>query len=408
MFINYNMYVIINHGDYKMSKRRLIAFYILYLMYAICVNIVHPITVKYVDSLNLPDAYFGFFVSLMSLGQVVGAILFGFLSDKIGRKWLIVIGLFGYCFAQIGFGFINTYPIIILLFRFLAGIFVAAPATLFVSMCLDYCDEDKKVKMLAIHSSCYILGTSFGYEIGGALYNYLQLSISNVFIFQICFTVFTALLFSLLVKDVFKKQPKNEEINDKNNHQIRPIVYFLLLSLMVVTIAQILINKYLDTYIIHIGYEPAILGHYVLITGVVSALSNIAIIPLIKKVKGRALEYCLLGFLALSAILTFITFLVKTNILYLLFSTHLIYIVIKGFITPLEQNELSLYTDSKNKGKITGLRQTVISFGNVCGPLIGSAVYTNGSPVIFIVAASIIIVSLIMYLTYFTIKRRQA
>ena len=176
---------------------------------------------------------------------------------------------------------------------------------------------------------------------------------------------------------------------------------------MVVTIAQILINKYLDTYIIHIGYEPAILGHYVLITGVVSALSNIAIIPLIKKLKGRKLEYCLLGFVFLSAILTFITFLTKTNILYLLFSTHLIYIVIKGFITPLEQNELSIYTDETNKGKITGIRQTMLSIGNVFGPLIGSAVYVNGSPTIFIVAAFIIILSLLLYLAYFAIKRRQ-
>ena len=119
-----------------MSKKRIIAFYILYFMFAICVNIVHPITVKYVDSLNLPDSYFGFFVSLMSLGQVVGALLFGFLSDKIGRKWLIVIGLLGYCLAQFGFGFINTYPVVILIFRFLAGVFIAAPTTLFVSMCI--------------------------------------------------------------------------------------------------------------------------------------------------------------------------------------------------------------------------------------------------------------------------------
>ena len=390
-----------------MSKKRIIAFYVLYFMFAICVNIVHPITVKYVDSLNLPDSYFGFFVSLMSLGQVVGALLFGFLSDKIGRKWLIVIGLLGYCLAQFGFGFINTYPVVILIFRFLAGVFIAAPTTLFVSMCLDYATPEKKVKMLTIHSSCYILGTSFGYEIGGALYNYLQLSISNVFIFQICFTIFTSILFSLLVKEVYKTNVVIGENNVKKIFNIKPIVYLLLLSLMVVTIAQILINKYLDTYIIHIGYEPAILGHYVLITGVVSALSNIAIIPLIKKLKGRKLEYCLLGFVLLSAILTFITFLTKTNILYLLFSTHLIYIVIKGFITPLEQNELSIYTDETNKGKITGIRQTMFSIGNVFGPLIGSAVYVNGSPIIFIVAAFIIILSLLLYLTYFAIKRRQ-
>ena len=64
-------------------------------MFAISVNIVHPITVHYVNSLKLDDFYFGLFVSLMSLGQVVGALLFGFLSDKIGRKWLIVLGIIG-------------------------------------------------------------------------------------------------------------------------------------------------------------------------------------------------------------------------------------------------------------------------------------------------------------------------
>lgn len=376
-------------------------------MFAISVNIVHPITVKYVNSLNLPDAYFGFFVSLMSLGQVVGALLFGFLSDKIGRKWLIIIGLLGYSLCQFGFGFINQNPIIILIFRFLAGVFVASPSTLFVSMCLDYATPEKKVKMLTIHSSCYILGTSVGYEIGGALYNYANLTISNVFVFQICFTILTSLLFALVIKDVFKNSLKENITKSKQKLNIKPIVYALLLPLLVLTIAQILINKYLDTYIIHIGHEPAILGHYVLITGIISVISNIAILPLIKKIKGKRLEYCLLIFLALSAILTFITFLVKVNILYLLFSTHLIYIVIKGFITPLEQNELSLYTDETNKGKITGLRQTMISFGNVFGPLLGSAIYTKASPLIFVVAAFIIILSFLIYLLYFAIKNKN-
>ena len=119
-----------------MKKSKLIFLCILYLLFAISVNLVHPITVNYVTSLQLDDSFFGFFVSLMSLGQVIGAYVFGVLSDKFGRKWMIFIGLLGYCLAQIGFGFINTNSIVILLFRFLAGIFVAAPSTLFVSMAM--------------------------------------------------------------------------------------------------------------------------------------------------------------------------------------------------------------------------------------------------------------------------------
>ena len=168
-----------------MDKRKIIIFFILYFLFGISVNIVHPITVDYVNQLNLPDQYFGFFSSLMSLGQVVGAISFGFLSDKIGRKWLVVLGLLGYALSQIGFGFINSIPVIILIFRFLAGFFISAPSTLFVSLCIDYSKKDNKVKMLSILTSCYILGTSFGYEIGGFLKDILNFSTSNIFVFQI-------------------------------------------------------------------------------------------------------------------------------------------------------------------------------------------------------------------------------
>ena len=394
-----------------MKKKGIIFVLVLYFLYSISVNLVHPITVNYVTSLNLPDAYFGYFVSLMSLGQVVGGILFGFLSDKIGRKWLVVLGIFGYTLAQFGFGFINENPILILLFRFLAGLFIAAPNTLFVSLCLDYSSESKKVKNLTFLSTCYILGNAFGYEIGGALYNYAKFSISQVFIFQIIYSLIISLLIAILIKDVYipiKNINTTENTTLTNNNKTKPIVYLLLVALMVITIAQILINKYLDTYIIHIGYEPAILGHYVFISCIVSAISNLLVIPFIKKIKDNKLAILLISFVAISAILTLITFSSKPHILIFLFTTHLIMnIIIKGFITPLEQNELSIYTNETNKGKIVGIRQTILSIGNVFGPLIGSVVYTNGNPLIFIVAALIIILSLVLYIIYFALKKKQ-
>ena len=205
-----------------MKKKGIIFVLVLYFLYSISVNLVHPITVNYVTSLNLPDAYFGYFVSLMSLGQVVGGVLFGFLSDKIGRKWLVVLGIFGYTLAQFGFGFINENPILILLFRFLAGLFIAAPNTLFVSLCLDYSSESKKVKNLTLLSTCYILGNAFGYEIGGALYNYAKFSISQVFIFQIIYSLIISLLIAILIKDVYipiKNINTSENITLTNNNK---------------------------------------------------------------------------------------------------------------------------------------------------------------------------------------------
>lgn len=393
-----------------MKKSKLILFFSLYFLYFICVNTLHPVTTTYVNSLNLPDYYFGFFFSLMSLGQVLGSLFFGFLSDKIGRKRLIIIGIVGYCLSQLGFGFINKYPVLILLFRILAGFFASAPITLFVSLCLDYSEEGKKVKMLSILSSCSILGASFGYEIGGSLYNYLSFSIQQIFITQITIGLVTSLIFGLTMKDI-KITPNNLKIEEKESNlhikSFKPILIYFLFGLLILTIGQILINKYLDTYLIHVGYQPAILGHYVFITGLFGALSNILIIPFIKKIKDKKLATCLLLFIFSSSALTFTTFIVKANIIYLLFSTHLIYIILKSLIAPLEQNEIATYTNSKSKGSIMGLRQAILSIGNVVGPLIGSVVYTKGSPLIFFVGASIILFSFFIFFSYYLIKWRK-
>ncbi len=395
-------------GVKQMSKVKLIVFFVLYGCLYISVNLIHPVTTTYVSNLNLPDYYFGFFYSLMSLGQVIGAFAFGYLSDRIGRKWLIVGGIVGYGLFQLGFGFINAYPPLILFFRLFAGICAGIPITLFVSMCLDISEEGQQIKMLSVLSSCAILGAAFGYEIGGSLYNYLGLTISQIFLFQFGFCVLTALVFALTMRDVRPKK-RDEPAREKRPFSFRdfhPLMFLLLFGLLALTIGQILINKYLDTYIIHIGYDPATLGHYTLLTGLIGALSNIALIPLIKRIREKHLPFFLCAFVFLSAVTTFITFTVPVNILYLLFSSHLLYIVLKSLITPLEQKEIARYADSSSHGKIMGYRQTVLSSGNVIGPLIGSLVYTKGSPRVFLVAAAIIGFSLIIYLAYFFLKRR--
>lgn len=393
-----------------MNKKKIVLFFILFFMHSICINFVHPVTTTYVNSLNLPDYYFGFFFSLMSLGQVIGAFIFGFLSDKIGRKWLIVLGILGYSIAQLGFGFINTYPLLILLFRVIAGIFVSAPNTLFVSMCLDISTTDKKVMYLSLLNCVSLLGASFGYEIGGSLYNYANFSISQIFIAQFSLCLTTSLLFGLFMKDNKKNvTTKNfKRISFKNLTSLKSTTTILLIALLTLTIGQILISKYLDTYIIHIGYEPATLGHYVLLTGIVGALSNLLIIPFIKKIKSKNLLFVLFSLVLLSSILTFITFSFKDNIMTFLLSTHLLYCICKSMITPLEQNELAKHASIEDNGKIMGARQTMLSIGNVLGPLLGSALYTKGNPLIFIISSFIILSSLLIYIIYYFLLKRNS
>ena len=397
-----------------MSKKKFILFVILYALFNICVNVAHPVTPDYVRSLELSEIFFGLFYAFMALGQVTGAILSGFLSDKYGRKWFIVGGTLGYCLSQAGFAYLNQYVGVILLMRFLSGLFAGAPLTLFISMCLDF-SKDNKIKNLSIMTFANTLGAALAYEIGGDFYDYAHFSIQQVFLVQIVIGIITALTFALFIKEAPKEINENEtqvqstsKFSLKNFKNLNPLIYLLFVCLFIMTAGQILTNKYLDNYLTSINFDVSMLGHYICITGIIAAVSNLLIIPFIKKVKDNKLAVLLTTFVGISAAAIIITFTVKVdNILYLLCTTYLIYLILKSLITALEQNEFASYSRDGNNGQIMGARQTMLSIGNVIAPLIGTAAYVDGSPSIFIISGSIMFGSLILYIVYFIIKAHK-
>ena len=90
-----------------------------------------------------------------------------------------------------------------------------------------------------------------------------------------------------------------------------------------------------------------------------------------------------------------------------LLSTHLIYSICKSIITPLEQNELAKHTSNENNGKIMGARQSMLSIGNVLGPLLGGLLYTKGNPSVFIISGYIILASLGIYIIYLFLSKKK-
>ena len=187
-------------------KKKTYILAILYLVFGVATNVIHPITADYVRSLNLSDTYFGIFFSLMSVGLFFGSLIFGKLSDKIGRTYLLSFGVLGYGFFQFCFGYFNTIPWLILLFRIGSGIMVAAPHTLYLSFVRDIEEKETQGKAFSFMSSLYLLGTALGYKLGGFLYSEVNLSFLNVFLVQVSLCVILSIVFVIL----FNKESKNK------------------------------------------------------------------------------------------------------------------------------------------------------------------------------------------------------
>jgi len=387
-------------------KKKIYLLSILYFIFGIATNIIHPITTDYVRSLNLNDTYFGFFFSLMSLGMFIGAFFWGKLSDRVGRTSILSIGLIGYAFFQFCFGYFNTIPWLILIFRVCSGIFISAPHTLYLSFVRDIESKDNVGKAFSLMSSLYLLGVAFGYKIGGYLYSEVNLKFIEVFLIQCSVCMLLSIIFFVL----FYKESKNKiEVKNKygslfNLKKLNKYLVTFIVSLLFITIAQTIVTKYIDVFFIDLNYDPNDLGDSVLFTGILGILSNLVFLKVIDKYKNINYKttYVILVFISfISLILTFT--INQNNFIAMMYTTYAIFIICKSLILPLEQTIIS-NSSKGNSGEVMGIRQSFIALGQVVGPLIAARMYNNNHYSVFYLS---IIIYLIIGIILFVLFKKE-
>ena len=107
-------------------------------------------------------------------------------------------------------------------------------------------------------------------------------------------------------------------------------------------------------------------------TGIVSLLTSVFIVPLIVKFKHELT--IMIWIQIVNSIIIFFVFR-GNNVLLLLYTLFMIYIILKAVYSPLEQNYISTFAHDGKYGTIMGVRQSFFAIGMVIGPLIGGFLY---------------------------------
>ena len=128
------------------------------------------------------------------LGLSVGMCFFGSLSDRFGRKKLLVGGCFFYFLISLGIILNNSMPMFLGL-RCLQGFFVGAIAIIPRAMLLDIYRGDEFKKVFALYASFWSMGVIIAPFIGG----FLQAHVGwlGSFIVLTCYGLTALILFSL-------------------------------------------------------------------------------------------------------------------------------------------------------------------------------------------------------------------
>lgn len=391
--------------------------YILIILIALIVgvgtNIAHPVTPYIIKESGWPEYSFSIFFSLMSLGMLIFAPVWGNISDKHSSKIVILFCSIGYSIGQVMFSLFNNLYLVCFA-RFFSGCFscglnVAILSYMAKSLGLKEFDKSRLIPTVL---SFQLVGQAIGNFIGGILGDIIEYKM--VLIFQAIFLSILGIIIFLFfsINDEEKLETTKRRGFISNLLNIRKIGIFSILFLICLALFSLVftnVNKFLDYYFADLGKSSTELGSLNLIISGVTLLANLVITPFfLKRFKAipSIIIFGILGFL--SILITFIPS--DTNVLFIfVYSVYMIYIISKAVI---ESASVSYISENKevNPGLILGVRQSFLSLGAVIGPLLGGAIYyaleIEKRNILFFICAGIYLFSTIAILVLFMIKKR--
>ena len=377
-------------------------------------NLGHPVTPSLVNALEIKDYMFGLFFAAMSFGLMVGAPIWGILSDRGKRTLWITLGLTFYSVGQLGFGYIEN-PYLMIVFRLFAGFGVVSAITIYTAMIVEQTPVNERAKILALLAASSTLGASLGYYIGGflatnpwAIRIFGTDNLSVVFLIQSLLNIAYTLFIILTLKDNEVKLYEQRKVSMiqglKSIGKIDIRLLLFLISVTLINMASTNLSKYIDVYFLDLGYSESDLGTYVMLTGFVSLFASIFLVRLANKVKKQLLLIQIMQ--VLSALIVFYVFR-SYRFMTMMYSFYLIYVVFKTLYVPLEQSYIAKEAKQGQYGSIMGLRQSFVSLGMVLGPVLGGFLYDRSPLLHFDFNGALFLVAVLILGLVKILEKRQ-
>ncbi|MFL7870913.1 MAG: MFS transporter [Anaerolineales bacterium] len=131
-------------------------------------GIVIPIMPFYVERLGAGGTELGLLVASYAVMRLIFGPLWGSLSDRVGRKPILMVGIFGYGITMILFG-LATKLWMLFIFRSLSGILSSATSPTTMAYVGDSMPEKERSQGMGILGAAVGVGTIVGPGLGGFL-----------------------------------------------------------------------------------------------------------------------------------------------------------------------------------------------------------------------------------------------
>ncbi|SYX83469.1 MFS transporter [Paenibacillus alvei] len=339
-------------------------------------GLIIPIMPKYVTAFGATGQAMGYLVAAFGLTQFLFSPIAGELSDKYGRKLLIVTGIGLFTVSQVLFG-MAEHMWMLYVSRLLGGMSAALMTPPMMAYVADITTEEKRGKGLGMLMASMTLGVVIGPGIGGMLAEYgIRVPFYAAAALAGLSTVVSLLFLpeSLSVEErmAARSNTKKKENLLRQMAASAKAPYFMLLVLVfALTFGlqnfEAIFGLYVD---VKYGFTPKDISLMITLGAIIGVICQAVLIERLLRIFGE--KKILLTMFGLSAI-SMILLLFVSNY-FLIFFVTMLFFVATSIVRPAINTLLSKMA-GKEQGFVAGMNNAYMSLGNIIGPAIAGILF---------------------------------
>lgn len=381
-----------------MKKSPLIILFLTVLLDLIGFGIVLPLLPTYAKQLGASPFMIGMIAAIYSSMQLIFSPIWGKLSDKIGRRPVMLSSIFIASVSYIFFSQAVTIPLLIMA-RSLSGIGSANIAAAQAAI-TDVTDSKSRSGAMAMLGAAFGIGFIIGPLVGGVLMTNFGISMVGYFAAALNFINFALALFLLDETNahaegfisLFRKNPESIQYKDASFFAVfsrkssaylgtvhtafssRPVallmVINLIYSLAIVNMQVSAILLWGDIY--HTTEQQV--GYLFAYVGFITVIVQGMMLPKMTRRYGEH-KLMVVGHIASFIGVFFIPFVPVNSLFTIGLGILLFFAIGTSLVHPLNNSMISLYSYKQKQGQIMGFAQSVNALARILGPFSGSILY---------------------------------
>lgn len=346
------------------------------------------------------ELHTGRMLALYSAVSFLLSPIWGNLSDRIGRRPIILIGLLGFSASFLVFGLAGDNLAIMYLSRILGGLFSGAVASVIVAYVADITPPEHRTKGMGLVGMSIGLGFTIGPGFGGLL---SILSLETPFFAAAALSLVTFILVLSKLKESLapeQRRKKSEKRVSRWTAFQGPLKYLYVLAFFV-TFTLAGLEATLQFFgMRRFDVTPVGVGILFFVCGLVGALVQGGVVRRRVK-KGEEPKYIILG-LVISALGFFL--LLFAHSLWWATLSLAVFGIGNALIRPCVTSLITQKT-TVGQGVASGLSSSMDSLGRIAGPLLGSVLFTYHMGLPYLVGGILCIGALLLVLRFRQLDR---